>query len=172
MALGSGERAVYGDWGKGQEPLQAGGRTVAGSLPLLGVMPPWSNLPHRPELMCMTNSEQEKRQYHSSETVASILLKDHSLLRKPCCEQPLWRAGPVGWVREASCQQPQGRTLQAHDSDQVRLQMTAAPADTEIPTLREIPNKNLAKWKVKVLVAQSCLSLFDPTDCGPPGSLM
>lgn len=59
--------------GKGQEPLQAWGQTVAGSLPLLGVTPPRSNLSHRPELTCMTNSKQEKRQYHSSETVASIL---------------------------------------------------------------------------------------------------
>ena len=24
--------------------------------------------------------------------------------------------------------------------------------------------------KVKVLVAQSCLTLYDPTDCSPPGS--
>lgn len=59
--------------GKGQEPLQAWGQTVAGSLLLLGVTPPRSNLSHRPELTCMTNSKQEKRQYHSSETVASIL---------------------------------------------------------------------------------------------------
>ena len=25
-------------------------------------------------------------------------------------------------------------------------------------------------WKVRVLVAQSCLTLFDPVDCSPPGS--
>ena len=25
-------------------------------------------------------------------------------------------------------------------------------------------------WKVKVLVAQSCLTLYSPTDCSPPGS--
>ena len=27
-----------------------------------------------------------------------------------------------------------------------------------------------SKWKVKVLVAQSCPSLFNPMDCSPPGS--
>lgn len=70
MALGSSEHAVYG---KGQEPLQAWGQTVAGSLPLLESRLHEATLTPDPELACMTNSKQGKRQYHSSETVASIL---------------------------------------------------------------------------------------------------
>ena len=30
--------------------------------------------------------------------------------------------------------------------------------------------KHIHPLKVKVLVAQSCLTLFDPMDCNPPGS--
>ena len=29
---------------------------------------------------------------------------------------------------------------------------------------------NISLWKVKVLIAQLCLILFDPMDCSPPGS--
>lgn len=85
---------------KGWEPLQAGGQTVAASLPLLGVTPPWCNLPH------WTRADMQDQQWTVEATVSQfctcgfhpVVLScsriTHS--RKPCCEQPYGERGPWG----------------------------------------------------------------------------
>ena len=60
-----------------------------------------------------------------------------------CCDYPNWEVKPVSWERKAN---------------------VSGPAE------------NVSMWtiwqalKVKVKVAQSCLTLFDPVVCSPPGS--
>lgn len=74
----------------------------------------WISHPHVlpshaiPELICMTNSKQDKRQYHTSEIIkdrgfhleCSLTLSDHSLWESQVAEQPYGGRGPCDeWVK-------------------------------------------------------------------------